>query len=145
MKKMLSIAFVFVLVLSLVACGGGQKPDGVYTAQVDAAYAEANHGWTDTLTVTYKDGVVVDAVFESYDADGNKKSEATAETYPMDPHPTEWMPQLSQMVVDAGTSDKMDVIAGATHSSDSAKLLFAAIEKDGKAGETITVTIPVEE
>jgi major membrane immunogen (membrane-anchored lipoprotein) len=144
MKKVLSIAFVFVLALSLVACSG-KKPDGVYTAQVDAAYAaEANHGWTDILIVTYKDGVVADALFESYDANGNKKSEATFEEYPMEYSPSEWMPLIGQEIVRAGTAANMDVVAGATSGSASAQKLFEGIEKDGKAGETITVTIPVE-
>ncbi|MFV0413021.1 MAG: hypothetical protein ACK5L3_07075 [Oscillospiraceae bacterium] len=141
MKKLLAVVFSLMLVVALAACGSSTKADGVYTAQVDAAYAEANHGWTDTLSVTYKDGVIVEATFESYDASGAKKSEASAETYPMTPSPSEWIPQLSENIVTAGTADKIDGIAGATHASDNAKTLLAAIETEGKVGETITVTV----
>ncbi|MDL2324360.1 hypothetical protein LJC61_04320 [Ruminococcaceae bacterium OttesenSCG-928-A16] len=143
MKKFLAIAFSALLALSLVACGGGKK-DGVYTAKVDANYAaEAGHGWTDQLTVTYKDGKITEAVFDSINAEGTIKSQTTPETYPMEFHPTEWIPQLGVGIVAAQTADKVEVVAGATHASEAAKALLAGIEKDGKPGETIIVTIPV--
>ena len=63
------------------------KADGVYTAQMDDAATEASYGWRDELVVEYKDGKIVSASFESYDADGNKKSEVSPDTYPMDPLP----------------------------------------------------------
>ena len=140
MKRMGILAMAILLLLALAACGG-KKADGIYTAQVDAAYAEEKgHGWVDTLTITYKDGVVVEAVFESF-KDGQKKSELSTAEYPMPMPPSEWMPALAENVVEAGSSDKVDTIAGATNASDVVKQLFAAIEKDGKAGETITVQI----
>ncbi|MFV0352487.1 MAG: hypothetical protein ACK5JF_09315 [Oscillospiraceae bacterium] len=146
MKKLFTVALAAVLALALVACSGGKKADGVYTAKVDAAYAEANHGWTDELTLTYKDGKVVEAVYESYDADGAKKSESTeyaeAMTGAGGPSPAEWIPQLASNVVAAGSPDKVEVVAGATNASNSVIALYEGIEKDGKAGETITVTIP---
>lgn len=149
MKKVLALASVFVLAFALVACGGGNgdgsKPDGVYTAQVDAAYAEANYGWTDRLTVTYKGGVIVEAEYESYDADGNRKSEDAEYAELMGYAPAEWMPLLSKNVVDAGTANDISNVAGATKATGVARLLLAAIESEGKAGETITVTIPVTE
>ena len=91
MKKLLTLALAAVLALSLVACGGsGSIKDGTYTAQ----YKEPSHDWTEYLSVTYKDGVITDVDFDAKDANGNLKSEATAETYPMDPLPSEWIPQL---------------------------------------------------
>ena len=78
MKKWIALLLALVLALSLTACSKGMA-DGVYTAELDDASAEAAHGWRDTLVVEYKDGKIVSATFESYDADGNKKSEATAE------------------------------------------------------------------
>ena len=143
MKKLMTLGLAAVMAFSLAACSSGSssgKADGVYTAEMDDAAAEAAHGWRDTLTVEYKDGKVVSATFESYDADGNKKSETTAEIYPMDPHPSEWIPQLSENVQKAGTAKKIDTIAGATYASNDARALMEAIEKDGKAGETIQVS-----
>ena len=58
----------------------------------------------------------------------------------MDPHPSEWIPQLSENIQKAGTAKKIDTIAGATLASNDARALMEAIEKDGKAGETIQVS-----
>ena len=114
--------------------------DGVYTAQMDDAAAEADYGWRDQLVVEYKDGKMVSATFESYDADGNKKSETTPDNYPMDPAPSEWIPQLSENILAAGNSADIDGISGATNASNDARALLAAIETEGKPGETITVS-----
>lgn len=140
MKKILVVALTFVLALSLAACGGKTMADGTYTAEMDDAAMEAAHGWRDTLVVEYKDGEMVSASFESYDADGNKKSEQTVETYPMDPHPSEWIPQMNANLEKAGDSKHLDAIAGATLASGNAKALLEAIEKDGRPGETIQVS-----
>lgn len=140
MKKFLVAALSLVMALSLAACGGQTMADGTYTAEMDDAAAEAAYGWRDTLVVEYKDGKMVSAVFESYDADGNKKSEQTAETYPMDPQPSEWVPQLNANLEKAGDSKHLDGVAGATLASNNAKALLEAIEKEGKPGETIQVS-----
>ena len=120
------------------ACGGsGSIKDGTYTAQ----YKEPSHDWTEYLSVTYKDGVITDVDFDAKDANGNLKSEATAETYPMDPLPSEWIPQLEENVKAAGTADKIEAVAGATSSSESVKVLMAAVEKQAKAGNTEVVLV----
>lgn len=147
MKKLFTLALATVLALALVACSGGKKADGVYTARTDDAYAEANHGWTDELVLTFKDGKVVEAAYESFNADGEKKSENAeyidAMTGAGGPSPAEWMPQLAKNVVAAGSPDKVEAVAGATSASKTVVALFEGILKDGKVGETITVTIPV--
>ncbi|MEG2286772.1 MAG: hypothetical protein RSA17_02410 [Ruthenibacterium sp.] len=136
MKKILILALTLVLALALVACSGGIK-DGTYTAQL----AEASHGWTDTLSVTYKDGKVAEASYDAFDADGKLKSAATQEEYDMTPHPTEWIPTLNANIVAAGSSDKIEAVAGATTSSEIAKLLMAAVEEKAKAGDTNTAMV----
>lgn len=143
MKKTLAALTALILLFGLSACGGtanaGGKPDGTYTAQGDDASTEAAYGWRDTLVVTYKNGAITEAVFESYNADGVKKSEDP--TYEMPVPPSEWIPQLSENVKAAGKSDEVAAVAGATNSSNNAKALLAAIEKSGTAGETITVAL----
>lgn len=166
MKK-ISVAIVAIAMLAMVGCGSNTASstaasstaasstaentadsaasaentamaDGVYTAQMDDAAAEADYGWRNQLVVEYKDGKMVSATFESYDADGNKKSETTPDTYPMDPAPSEWTPQLSENILAAGNSADIDGISGATNASNDARALLAAIETEGKPGETIT-------
>ena len=141
MKIALTVVLTAALALSLAACSGSKIADGTYTAELDDASAEASHGWRDTLVVEYKGGKITSAAFESYNAEGAKKSEQTPETYPMDPPPSEWIPQLSANVQKAGDSKHLDTIAGATHASASAKALLEAIEKNGKPGETIQVSV----
>lgn len=140
MRKLLTFALAALLALSVTACGGGSKiADGSYTAELDDASVEAAYGWRDTVVAEYKDGKLVSASFESYDVDGNKKSETTAETYPMDPAPSAWIPELSANLTKAGEAKRLDAIAGATMASNNAQALLAAIEKEGKPGETIQV------
>lgn len=131
MKKALAIALALVLALALAACSGGIK-DGTYKAQ----FKEPSNDWTEYLAVTYKDGEITDVDFDATNANGDLKSETTAETYPMDPLPSEWIPQLEANIKAAGTADKIEAVAGATSSSNSAKLLMAAVEKQAKAGDT---------
>ena len=84
---------------------------------------------------------MVSASFESYNAEGAKKSEATAEEYPMEFSPSEWIPQLTANIQKAGESKRIDAVAGATLASNNAVSLLKAIEENGKAGETIQVSV----
>ena len=93
------------------------------------------------MYIQVEDGVITDVDFDAKDANGNLKSEATAETYPMDPLPSEWIPQLEENVKAAGTADKIEAVAGATSSSESVKVLMAAVEKQAKAGNTEVVLV----
>lgn len=137
MKKALVITLVAVLAFTLVACGGGGIKDGTYTAQASAAV----YGWTDSLTVTYKDGKVVEAKYDAFDEAGKLKSAATQEEYDMTPSVSEWIPMLNENIVKAGSADKIEAVAGATTSSDAAKLLMAAVEEKAKAGDTNTAMV----
>ena len=152
-SKIVLIAAISAATLALVGCGKAAtteqkteavKDDGTYTAQMDDASAEAAYGWRDQLVVEYKDGKVVSAVFESYDADGNKKSEISPEVYPMDPAPADWMPQLSENILEAGTSADIDGITGATMASNNARAMLAAIEAEGEPDQTIVVSETAE-
>lgn len=148
MKKLATILLVFTLALSLVACsnGGGESKtmaDGTYTAVADDAYANGDgHGWKDTLTVTYKDGVITSAEYDSINTEtGQKKSELSADEYPMPVPVSTWIPQLNDAVVSAGSAANIDTVSGATSSTNMAKWLLLAIEDRGEPGKTIEVTI----
>ena len=133
MKKLLTLALVAVLAITLAACGGsGAIKDGTYTAE----YKNMSHDWKEYLSVTYKDGKITDVDFDAKNADGKLKSSCTPEEYPMDPPVSEWLPQLEANIKAAGAADKVEAVAGATGSSNSAKELMAAVEKQAKAGKT---------
>ncbi len=142
MKKMLTMLLCASLALALAGCGGDKIPDGTYTAELSDAAAEANHGWKDFLTVTYKDGKAVEIDFDATDADGNRKTEwATPENYPMDPQPSEWMPQLEKNIAATANPDKVAAVAGATMGSNNAKELYRAVIEKAKAGDTTTAVV----
>lgn len=150
MKKLPVISVLSAaLLLALAGCSGtadagspAALADGTYTAEMDDASAEAAYGWRDRLVVEYKDGALVSAVFESYDAEGNKKSEVSPETYPMDPAPSAWMPELSDHILQAGGSTEIDGITGATMATNNAKAMLEAILTSGTAGGTVVVSEP---
>lgn len=141
MKKLIAITLTALLALSLVACGSGKIKDGTYSAE----NKNAVNGWKDTLSVTYKDGAVVDAKYDAKKDDGSKKSEMSDEEYGMtDPNPTlsTWMPLINENVVKAnGDAAKIEAVAGASASSDAAKALMGEIAKKAKAGDTATAVI----
>ncbi|SCJ59760.1 Major membrane immunogen%2C membrane-anchored lipoprotein [uncultured Flavonifractor sp.] len=150
MKKLiLPAALSAAMLLSLAGCAktAAETPkttmaDGTYTAEMDDASAEAAYGWRDRLVVEYKDGALVSAVFDSYDADGNKKSETTPDTYPMDPAPSAWMPELNDQLLKSGGSGEIDGVTGATMATNNAKAMMKAILDSGVAGETVVVSEP---
>lgn len=150
MKKLiLPAALSAAMLLSLAGCAktAAETPkttmaDGTYTAEMDDASAEAAYGWRDRLVVEYKDGALVSAVFDSYDADGNKKSETTPDTYPMDPAPSAWMPELNDQLLKSGGSGEIDGVTGATLATNNAKAMMKAILDSGVAGETVVVSEP---
>ncbi len=137
MKKILFATIIICLLLT--ACSNGIT-DGNYTAQMTSD----DHGWTDTLSVTYEGGKVQSATFESIHEDGSLKSETTPEEYPMDPHPSEWIPTLSENIKNADNADSIDGIAGATIGTTNAKLMMKAIEEKAKAGDTDTAMVSAE-
>ena len=115
----------------------GEIPDADGVGEV----GNAKCGDIMKMYIQVEDGVITDVDFDAKDANGNLKSEATAETYPMDPLPSEWIPQLEENVKAAGTADKIEAVAGATSSSESVKVLMAAVEKQAKAGNTEVVLV----
>ncbi len=138
--RILAMVLCAVLMCGVLAgCASGPQ-DGTYTAR----YENASHGYIEYLTVTFKDGAPVEAEYDAY-AEGDatvKKSAATPEEYPMDPPPSEWIPQISENVLAAGTNpDAIDAVAGATYASASARELYAAILDAAAKGDTTEIVV----
>lgn len=119
----------------------GQIKDATYRAEMSEKIAQEDHGWQGYLALTVKDGAVTDAEFD-YTKDEKKKSEATAEEYPMDPPPSEWIPAYEKEVLAAGLSgDTIDTITGATNSARDVNELYQAVLGAAREGNTETVTV----
>ncbi len=147
MKKIMMLAVIGMMFAMLTGCTNSSEEtyaDGTYTAKMSSD----SYGWTVTLEVTYEDGVVTSAVFESLNTDGSKKSEASADEYPMDPLPSDWIPELSTNILAAGNATDIDAVTGATLATNNAIAMMGKIEEAALAGEAndvIIVDVPTAE
>ena len=115
--------------------------DGTYMAQTSEAYAQQWQGWREYVKVTVKNGNI-DQVEYDAEKDGKKKSQTTAEEYPMEPHPSQWTRQISDNLKAAESESALaDTVTGATASSKTARRLYAAALNAARTGNTQTVTL----
>ncbi len=136
--SMLAVSIVFAAV-----CGGclpKSLQDGTYTAKMASP---DEHGWTEMLSLTVKDGVIVEADCDAINADGKRKSEddeynKTMESFGGTTTPKKFYPELEQGLVD---TQKVDAVAGATTSSDSMKKLYNALVPNMEKGDTAEVSV----
>lgn len=118
--------------------------DGVYAAEMSDAYvASQGHGWQDYLKITVSNGQIEEIEFDSQ-KDGKKKSAASAEEYPMNPPPSEWIPQLNEAIRKAEVPEAMDTISGATMSSTNARRMYGALLEHARTGNTDIVVMDAE-
>lgn len=129
--------------LLLSACGGGNYKDGSYTARFKEA---DDHGWTEYLTVTVRDGKIVQAEFDADGENGMKKSEDedykdayTGAGY--DTYPADYSRRLEEALVSTQDENKVDTIAGATTSSNYFRTLMRSLEKAIRKGDTKEVIV----
>lgn len=115
--------------------------DGSYTAEVSDAYAASSgHGWKEYLKITVANNQIENVEFDAL-KDNKKKSEASAEEYPMTPPPSEWIPKINDAIRAAEMPEAMDTVSGATMSSGIARKLYAAVLEAAREGKTETVVI----
>lgn len=127
--------------LSSSAPGGGAYTDGVYTAY----QADFEHGWKEYVKLTVKDGNIDTIEFDAVNEAGDKKTDDEdyrnnmaagnkAQSLP-ETYPEKFYPQIVKNYEDAKYKlGDMEMVAGATHSCESFKLLMGEIEKQLKAG-----------
>lgn len=121
--------------------GSSPLQDGEYSAEVTDAYAASSgHGWKEYLKVTVSNNQIETVEFDAL-KDGKKKSEATAEEYPMTPPPSEWIPKINEAIRAAQMPEAMDTVSGATMSSGVARKLYAAVLEAAQSGNTQTVIV----
>jgi major membrane immunogen (membrane-anchored lipoprotein) len=109
--------------------------DGEYRAEK----AEASHGWTDFLEITVKNGIIVKAYADAYNADGVLKTDDPNYGERMGYEPTRFFGTLSYRVIAEQSASEVDTFTGATSSSNAVRTLLAAIIENGEAGKTIKV------
>ncbi len=117
--------------------------DGTYRAEFDTFDA---NGYKDYVEITFKDGMVTeidaDAVSE---ADGSLKSASETVKNDMQPqcgtYPEKYYKDLINQYLAAPTADKIDIVAGATWTSNDFIKLVRALESAVRSGQVETVIV----
>jgi major membrane immunogen (membrane-anchored lipoprotein) len=146
MKK-IGLLFIMVALISLESCKEEEAAKVYQNGTYSAETAEYSHGWITFMEVTISDDKQTTVTFDCRNEEGGLKSETTEETYPMDPHPTVWIPELEAqyMAVDIINYSTVDGITGATHGSDDSMALFQLMLDAAKEGDTVTQILPTPE
>lgn len=135
------------LVWGMTGCGGQQQAtelvDGTYTAEFKEY---DSYGYKDYVRVTVEGGVVTQVEYNGVNADGDLKTadekyqsdmEKTQDTYP-----ARYTADLANQLLEKGTIDQVDDIAGATWSSECFKALYKALAADNMVtGSTETLLV----
>ena len=145
MKK---VALLVLLIISIVmvssACTSEVKvEDGVYRAE----YADFDaKGYKDFVEVTFEDGKVTKVVADAISGkDGTLKSESPEFREEMGrisgTYPEKYYADLINQYLANPNAEEIDIVAGATESSESFIVLLKALEKSIRAGYTGTVIV----
>ena len=145
MKK-LSLLLVFALVAALLftSCSGGdiEIQDGTYRAE----YADYDqHGYKDYVVITFEDGAVASIEADGVAEDGSLKSASAEYREKMESvqgtYPEKYYKDLINQYLENPSADSIDIVAGATSTSNSFITLLKALEKNVRTGDTKTVVV----
>lgn len=164
-KKIVLGSMLFASVLTLAACGSSKKEDAKETAKVEqttkaaeakkdtAALKDGNYkaetgfderGWKAVHSITVKDGKVTESKFDYVNKDGALKSEDAEYNKNMKAKSgvssKEATEKLDAEFLKAQKAE-VEVVTGATHSTDTFKETAAALLKAAAEGKTETITL----
>ena len=119
-------AAAFVASLGLSACGGSSSSaggsasykDGTYTGQSETLDAGVDGDGYVVISITVKDGKIVEAQIEPFQVDGTPKDESYGKDgayYGVAQRAVATKDDYAAALVEAGTPDGVDAISGATY------------------------------
>lgn len=145
MKKTLAVLCALLICAGLAGCAGSGKAlvDGTYHAEF-ADYDE--YGYKDYIDVVIAGGIVVsfeaDAISE---ADGSKKSESEDYRARMESisgsYPEKYYRDFANQYLSTGSADEIDIVAGATITTNSLIKLVRAVEQAARKGNTDPIIV----
>lgn len=154
MKKLFSVStLTLASALVLSACGGSEEAtesavseeglqDGTYTL-VEKSLDE--NGWKTDFSITVADGKITESNYENVNEAGDKKSEDEAYQERMAEvagiGPVEYFPELNDQLVETQDPAEVEVVTGATHSSESFKEYAQQLVDAAEEGNTDTIEI----
>lgn len=143
-----TLLFVLTLLFSNLALGAPKQlyKDGTYKAE-ESVYDKYG-GYKATVTITIKAGKITKATYDAFTKDGKAKSKDAAYEANMSKTnkigPKEYMAQLPAQLVKVQNADKVDVVTGATHSTENFKQLTKLALDNAKKGIKTTAILKVQ-
>lgn len=142
MKRVLSLALICVLIMSLTACSDKTElQDGYYTAQA----SEFNHGWKEYITIMVKGGSIVSVEYNAENASGFIKSWDNAYMNNMKPvsgtYPNEYTRYYAAQLTGQSEAPEIDAITGATSSAVNFQALSKAVVEQAIQGDSSVVFV----
>ncbi|MGL9934101.1 extracellular electron transfer flavoprotein PplA [Enterococcus sp. DIV1434a] len=117
---------------------GGDLKDGTYKL-------EEKNGYRAVFEMTVKDGKITESKYDNINADGKSKTEDTKYEESMKAKsgvgPKEYIKQLNDSFVKAQSASGVEVVTGATHSSESFQNYAQQLIQAAQAGNTDTIEI----
>ena len=120
---------------------GGDLKDGTYKLEEK----NEKNGYRAVLEMTVKDGKITESKYDNINADGKSKTEDTKYEESMKAKsgvgPKEYIKQLNDSFVKAQSASGVEVVTGATHSSESFQNYAQQLIQAAQAGNTDTIEI----
>ncbi len=149
MKKNLILCLVFLILTAIfTACGNSSSSaeykDGSYKA---IAQGPDEHGWTDFVEITIKDGKISEIEYDAVNDDNMLKSEdeeykAAMESAGSETYPSKFTKELEDDLLEKQDISKVEVVAGATTASNSfKKLTDKLLSENAISGSTEVLTV----
>ena len=157
--KNLLVGFTFSSALLLAACGSDNAADTPVDTTEDAPVEEGlkdgtyvleelnfgGTGWKEGLEIVVSDGVITDATWSSVNEAGKLKIEDDSYQETMlgtdGVGPQDFIPGLEEALVDAQDSSDVEVISGATGTSEKFKEYAQKLVEAAEEGSTATIEI----
>ncbi|HZK46583.1 MAG TPA: FMN-binding protein [Atopostipes sp.] len=154
MKKLLA-GLTLSSALLLAACGSddaadtageGGLQDGTYSLE-ELNFGET--GWKESLEIIVADGEITDASFSSLDEMGNSKIDSDeyqeAMSNVVEVGPQEFIPTLEESLVDVQNPADVEVVTGATSTSEKFKDYADQLVAAAEEGNTDTIEVDNQE
>ena len=120
---------------------GGDLKDGTYKLEEK----NEKNGYRAVFEMTVKDGKITESKYDNINADGKSKTEDTKYEESMKAKsgvgPKEYIKQLNDSFVKAQSASGVEVVTGATHSSESIQNYAQQLLQAAQAGNTDTIEI----
>lgn len=146
MKRMGAVFLAGLLFLFVVAATGCEQKKAYVDGSYRAEFKDFDSfGYKDYLEITVEGGLVVSVVFNGINEAGGLKSEDEAYRAEMEKaqgtNPSKYSSDVINQFLEQLDIEKVDIVAGATYSTNCFKALFFALEPNMEKGDTSLVLV----